>query len=151
MANILWMDGDRTFISPFINRLELQGHTVKQAFTIREAEDLLADPKEALGAEGSWDLVLMDVMMSVKPDGNEDRRYSKEKTKAGQRTGVIFYESNRKRIAELGAVAAFLTMRNDREFKDELVDLGVPTDVIMHKMHLADTRDFARWVAALLN
>ncbi len=150
MANILWLDNDRTFLMPFVSRLEFAGHTVIQTYTVFEAERYLMCPDEGLGADRSWDLVIIDVMMPVKPDGSKNQRYGKEETANGHRTGVVFYEYNGELILGQGAIAAALTMRDDPKIRAELAAVGLPAENFMHKMAVADTRDFLAWVEELL-
>ncbi len=149
MACILWIDNDRTFLMPFVSRLEHAGHTVIRAHTISGGEFHLNHQEETLGADGMWDLVLIDIMMAMQDKALGDR-YSAEATHNGRRTGVVFYEINRERIASLGAVVAFLTMREDEDLKGELSVLGIPAENVRHKMDVSDTRDFQEWIEGLI-
>ena len=150
MSNILWMDNDRTYLMPFITRLQFAGHSVVQAYTIGEAEHYLKDPKEKLTAGNLWDLIIIDIMMSVKGAGISDERYSAEITGKGRRAGLVFFTNNREAIANSGAAVAFLTMRDDEEVKTEAAALGVPAENLMYKMDVADTREFLQWVEKVL-
>jgi len=150
MANILWIDNDRVFLNPFVSRLKRANHTPVHVRTVQEGEEYLNSPEKALGPAGGWHLVLIDVMMSVPPTAETCEAYSAEATRQGRRAGVVFYERNRARIAELGAVAAFPTMRGDDDIRQELIDLGVPHANIVYKMDLPDTREFLAWVEGLL-
>jgi CheY-like chemotaxis protein len=150
MANILWIDNDRTMLLPFVARLESVGHTVIRAFSIPDAEYHLNHPEERLGEKELWGLIIIDIMMSVRRDEALGGRYSADATKNGKRTGVIFFANNKDRIAQLKTVTAFLTMSKDPEVVNNLLSLGVPQDNIMYKMNVADTRDFLVWVEELL-
>jgi CheY-like chemotaxis protein len=150
MANILWMDNDRTFLMPFISRLEGAGHKVVQAFTIQEAEQYLSFPHNKLGQGNTWHFVLIDIMMPIKQDQTVSSRYSAEITDKGKRAGVVFFSYNRNRIIELNAVPAFLSMRKDSNVQKDLIALGVPPANIKYKMDVSDTRDFLNWVDTLL-
>ncbi len=151
MANILWMDNDRTYLLPFISRLEGAGHTVIRAYTVAEAEWCLARPEEKLPEHTSWNLILIDLMMPIRQEKALGDRYSAEITKKGRCTGVVFYKYNEQRIDELGAIAAFLTMREDEELDEEVEALGLPPENFRHKMAVADTKDFLAWINTLLD
>jgi CheY-like chemotaxis protein len=145
MANILWMDNDRTFTMPFAMRLELAGHTVVRAHTVQEAEQNLKLPKD-----GVWNLILIDIMMNAKQDETLGNRYSEEITRSGRRTGIVFYELNKAEIIRIGSAVGILSMRNDQEIMNKLESLEIPKNNIKHKMELADARDFGEWVDKLL-
>lgn len=151
MANILWMDNDRTFLMPFVLRLEAANHNVVRVESVFEAEYLLTHPNESLGTSSSWDLVLIDIMMNVRRRDVKDQRYSREATEKGHRTGVVFFEYNKDIIHQQKAKVAALSMRNDQKVRDELVALGFPSGNIMHKMKVSDTRDFEAWVKKMLD
>ena len=141
MANILWIDNDRIFLTPFVERLKKAGYKPVRAYTVSDAERLLKE-------NDKWDLVIIDPMMNISEE--EEKDYPPSRTDGGLKVGVIFYERNRQRIQEIGAKAVVLTMRYDDEIIREFEGLGIPVEMIKYKMDVSDTADFLEWVKKML-
>jgi hypothetical protein len=114
---------------PFVDELKDQGFMVTVVETALEAE-------ERLNAE-RYDYVIVDVMVPTKT-AEEEALYSKEETKRGYNTGVVFWRRVGNKLLGQGVVLLILTQRLDQSIRDELTRAGVPARNFARKFQLSD-------------
>jgi len=139
---VLWLDNDKAYLMPFVEELQDQGFSVTVVETALEAET-------CLDAE-TYDYVIVDVMVPTKTEA-EETIYTREETKRGYNTGVVFWRRVGKKLLAQGIGVLIFTQRLDQSIRDELTNAGVPTQNFARKFQLSDPAAFVERLKNLRN
>lgn len=141
MSRVAWVENDRSWIVPYIERLESVGHDIVVFTCASEAE-------RAIFA-GHFDLVLLDVMLPLCAE-DDPEVYSPDRTRRGLDTGVLLCTRivPHLRASRCGIMA--ITQRMDAEVVVLLTRAGLRDDEIATRLDLRDVDVFAERVLPLL-
>jgi CheY-like chemotaxis protein len=138
----LWLDNDAAYLMPFVEELEDQGFSVSVIETAFEAEQRLIAER--------YDYVIIDVMVPTKTE-TEEMTYTREETKKGYNTGVVFWRRVGKKLFDQGVGVLIFTQRLDKSIRDELTKAGVPSQNFARKFQLSDPTAFVERLRGLRN
>lgn len=139
-SRILWLDNDRVGLGSHIYRLEIEGYRVKQVFTVTDAL-LELDRNE-------YDLLILDAMLSVLQ--SEEKDFPANSTNGGQRTGLVFYQTQRTTLERKHVVVLVLTIREDADIREAFMKAKLPPNNFAVKWEVSDTGVFVKKVASVL-
>lgn len=141
-GQILWLDNDPAYVEPFVETLTDEGFGVKVTATVTEAEKELKENK--------YDLLLLDVMIpSVSPE--EEMRYQPAVTELGNKTGYLFYLTNKDFFEKNGMRVLIMTVRLDKAIMDEFVKAGLSRNNFATKYDLRDANVFLAKIQDILS
>lgn len=138
---ILWLDNDPAYVYPFVVAMKDQQIDADVVRTVSEAEERLGD---------AYDAVIIDVMIPVTEQEETTRGYGGEVTDDSHRTGLEFYQRVSRRLLERDIVAIVMTVRVDKQIRDEFLAAGLPATNFIMKMELRDARSFVERMEQLL-
>ncbi len=139
-GRILWLDNDPGYIQGFVTMMRRSGLEVTVMSSVSAADQALRTD--------SYDLFLLDVMIPV-TDGEELGDYSAVATDEGYKTGLAFYRKHRAAL-EGRTTVLVLTVRVDRELKEEFIKAGLPPALFITKMEVRDASEFLKRIKRLL-
>jgi len=137
---ILWIDDDRLFLNAHKLRLELEGYSVTQPFTLKDGAHELETEK--------YDLLILDAMIPVAED--EGIEFPLNQTSGGRQAGLVFYRRYKKIIGEKDIKTLIYTIREDPELVRLLNNEGLQLQNILSKSEGADVAVFLARVKQLL-
>jgi CheY-like chemotaxis protein len=130
---ILWLDNDPAYLDPFIDTLKDEGYEVDIASTVSEAEYFLKVRQ--------YELLILDVMIPT-VSADEEKRYTPDMTNLGLKTGVVFYIINKELLQKARMQVLVMTVRLDKDIRDEFVNAGLPQNCFATKYELRDASVF---------
>lgn len=131
-GKILWIDNDPGQIHGFVVALGRAGYDVVLTPSVTQAEQELK--------RHEFRLIILDVMIPVTAHEEEDH-YGGDATDDGHRTGLAFYIRNKDVLARHGGLMV-LTVRVDKQIRDEFVAAGLPLQSFVTKLELRDAKAF---------
>jgi CheY-like chemotaxis protein len=139
---VLWLDNDIAYITPYKNALEDIGYTITLVRSVGEAEFRLKS--------GSYRLVILDVMVPTK-DQEEEKGYPPIETDYGHKTGIVFYLRRQNELNKAMSKVFVFTVRLDESVKDEFIAAGLPLSNFATKFALRDVTNFLKKVQAVVH
>jgi CheY-like chemotaxis protein len=138
---VLWLDNDVAYITPYKNALEDLGFTVTVVRSVGEAEFRLKN--------GPYELMILDVMVPTR-DQEEEKGYPPTETDYGHKTGLVFYLHKREELKDSSTRVFVFTVRLDESVKDEFLAAGLPLSNFATKFALRDVNNFLKKMQAIL-
>jgi CheY-like chemotaxis protein len=138
---ILWIDNDIPYLRPYVRALKNRGDEVEVVASLGEAEKLL-------NLKG-FDLIIIDVMVPTQTE-DEVKNYPIDKSDFGHKTGLIFYNRIRERLANKLPAVAVMTVRLDQDIKDEFVLNGLKAENFLTKYSVRDVSRFLKKIDSIL-
>lgn len=109
---VLWIDDDRLYVKPLAEDLEDYGCEVTRVWNVEDGYDAI------LSDAGSYDAILIDVMMSAQG------RFAVEEARGGKRTGIVLLGYIHDHDPELLKKVKVVTVVSDPEVKEFAESLG---------------------------
>ena len=138
---VLWLDNDLPYMEPYLNVLRDNGYEVDLVATLSDAEYLLRTKK--------YGLLILDVMIPTVSE-EEEKRYHPNLTDRGLKTGLVFYNLNKKLLEESRMHVLVMTIRLDQGIRDEFIGAGLPRDCFATKFALRNMTAFLQTVQSLI-
>lgn len=137
---ILWLDNDPAYLDPYVSALAEEGYQVDVVSTVTRAEELLH--------QRPYVLLILDVMIPTK-NSEEELRYQPSQTESGHKTGLRFYIQNGASLSDNKLPVLVLTVRLDKNIRDEFIAAGLPRDCFATKYDLRDISVFLKKITSL--
>jgi len=133
---ILWLENDEGQNVGFIVAMRQAGLDVTIARTVTEADRCLAQRR--------YDVVIVDVMIPV---SKQERAagYDEAATDSSHKTGLEFYRRHKDDL-ERQSVVLVMTVRVDRDIRDDFLAAGLASDRFLLKLDLREAPDFVEAV-----
>ena len=140
---VLWLDNDPKYINVYASYLKDQPtpYEVTVVPTLTEAEKKLA--------EGTYDLLILDVMIPTK-NAQEETTYPPEQTEHGLNTGLAFFVRHKEELEQAGTKVLVSTARIDLAIQEGFTRAGLPQAHMMTKPGLEGVQDFFEIVQDVL-
>lgn len=134
---ILWLENEPQLHEMFADYLRLQGHEVRFATRVTEAESLLGS--------GQFDLLILDVMIPLW-DEAEEERYPPHLTDRGSLTGLHFYRLMQKDPNLRRCPVLVYTLRSDVPLVEAFRQEGLPDGCFANKFDYQAPEELLRKV-----
>lgn len=126
---ILWLENEPHYWELYADYLRMNGHEVRMATRVSEAESLLGS--------GAFNLLILDVMIPTW-DKEEEKRYPPELTNQGRLTGLLFYQ-RMQQDPDLKKVPVLVyTIRRDTQLFEAFKREGLPEACFATKIEYRD-------------
>ncbi|MDH3890376.1 MAG: hypothetical protein OEV49_04780 [candidate division Zixibacteria bacterium] len=140
-GRILWLDNDASWLTPYVEKLEMAGYEVTTVNRVSQAEEKLC--------EFTYDLLILDVMIPTK-NTEEEKKYPASKTDSGYDTGLVFYRLMKSKLDASGTSVLVLTTRLDKKIADDFTEALLPAGCFSTRLELKDVGVFLAKVEQIM-
>ena len=140
-GRILWLDNDPSYLDPFVDALKDEDYSVEVVSAVDDAEQRIK--------ASQYDLLILDVMIPTKGEG-EEVRYSPEETDRGAKTGLLFYTQNKDELKGSNTRVFVMTVRLDEKIVRDFVNAGLTRDCFATKYEVRDVSSFLERIKSIL-